>query len=910
MPPGGSFLDFYMMKIRRFFSLCTMAALLTGVACAAEPAPHFILFADDPPVAVPLAETAPGVFENPERTLRVSIAKDRIGELDQWTVSLENTGSSEWKLEPGLYFAGVDRKDFPIYWDGTATESDVAGLTLPHLRDNIRRLAPWASLFGGSEGLLLGLNPGELRSYLATKLAEDQSGLQFQVTTRLVLAPHQMDKVRFFAARYPVVYGGQREAVQRIQDAFPSDFTRNPSTSDCVDGASAQYWLARMSPEKIPGQSPLEFMRRFYARWDWVYAPFKRTGDHWGHEEWWDYKPFTSFQKVRASILQRGFDFDEMSRGEFLKIREQFFNRWRGFYGNFFYSPAGAWIEKELAEKEFPDAIINDPDYRCVLDSWVTGWDREVTVLPWFTSYEKTLREDFRRIAETYNIGGIALDVARGGPRYRGPAIAKPIPARAYDAKGVFIDQGVGVAKLIEYLHTLPVRGSGNNLAVIGNPETGGQTFTVTTRYDAGMFEGQPYHSSGNTVSLARYLLGRKTLSWWKGWGYDTHAVPNWHSQNRAEFIKTMQGLADYTIFSSFEYAALPTIPYQFGVPKLTRYIPEMIASNARGWQAIFPVHKKFSGELLHTGRYGSGLRTRLFFGNPHDEPHTLEATVESGRLGDRAYVFAGYLNGPGELANVFNSPDSQFSFSVPPRQPVLLDAAASLPTDFRGTVTPSWRHDFYTHEITLRFDPAPKESLEVGLPAIPGFRLKKVAAGGDILPAKAGDEGHACVVPAGSGEVRASYVSESLDLSHEAVFAFPFFDAEGNPAFDVVSEQAGLLEQSGLDERIAQYFQFYARVALGNADPKPLVFAVASERPAWVIRIDSAVDAPGIRGEGTNRLILAARDTTEAGRILEDFFRALDERYPVQLGFIGTWGTNGKLLEHFGMMGENLPEN
>jgi len=899
-----------MMKISRFFPLCAAAALLTGAVGAAESAPHFVLFTDDPPVAVSLTETAPNIFENPGRTLRVSLVKDRLGELDQWIISLENTGSSEWRLEPGLCHSGLDRKDFPVYWDGSATESVVADLTLPHLRDNIRRLAPWASLFGGNEGLLLGLNPGELRSYLATKLSEDQSDLQFQVTTRLVLAPGQKDVVRFFSARYPVAYGGQREAVQRIQDAFPADFSRNPSTSDCVDGASAQYWMARVSPEKIPGQAPLEFLRRFSATWDWVYAPFKRTGDHWGHEKWWDYTPFTSFQKVRASILQQSFSFDEMNRDDFLKIREQFFNRWRGFYGNFFYSPAGAWIEKQLAEKEFPDAIIDDPDYRCVLDSWVTGWDREVTVLPWFTSYEKTLREDFRRIAETYNIGGIALDVARGGPRYRGPVIAQPIPARAYDAKGVFIDQGVGVAKFIEYLHTLPVRGTGDNLAVVGNPETGGQTFTVTTRYDAGMFEGPPYHPGSNTVPLARYLLGRKTLSWWKGWAYTTYAAPNWSSQSREEFIKTMQGLADYTIFSSFEYAALPTIPYQFGVPKLTRHIPEMIASNARGWQAVFPVRQEFAGDILHTARYGRGLRTRLFFGNPHDEAFALAATVESGRIGDRAYVFADYLNGPGEIANVFDSPDSRFSFSMPSRQPVLLDAAAALPPGFRGTVTASWRHSFYTHDITLRFDPAPQEPLEIGLPVIPGFRLEKAAGGTEVLPVAAGGEGYVSTIPPSTGEVRVFYTSEYLGLSREDVFAFPFFDPEGNPAFDVTSEQVGLLEQSGLGERIAQYFQFYARVALGNVGPKPLVFAAASNRPAWAIRIDAAVDAPSIRGDGANRLLLAARDTTEAGRILEVFFRALDERYPVHPGFISTWGMDGKMLKHFGMTGKNLPEN
>lgn len=817
---------------------------------------------------------------------------------------ITNESKEERRLEPSLRWEFSSKIPFVTYWDGSTQERALATLDEPIMQSNIRRLAPWSAVYNDENVLLVGVAPLELRSYLRAEYQPGEETRAIVCATRLVLAPGQSDTVTFIFSEFPIRFGGQRETVQHLHDAFPEVYDPHPDVNPAVNGASAQYWASRVTADKIPGGTPEEFMRRMHATWDWCYTPFKRTGDHWGREEDWDYTPNIPFAELRATIINQNFTFDEMPRERFMQLREEYFNQWKDFQGLMFYSPAGVWVEEQLAREKYADAIIEDPNFAWRRTRWVTGWDKEVKVLPWFTSYEQTLKEDFAKIASEYNVGGVALDVARGGPKYRGPSIEKPLVIRAYDEEGIYIDQGVGVAKFIDYLHTLRLRNAPDKrFAVVGNPETGGQTFTVTARYDAGMFEGPPYHPDSENIPLARYILGRKPMAWWAGWAYQRHAIPNWRQYEQADFIKTMKGLTDYVIFSSYEYGGIPTLPMEFGVPKLMDAIPGIVETIQRGWQAVIPVTHDFEKEL-HVARYGTGLSSRLFFGNPYDQPEPITFRVDRDYLGRPIYVWAARHEEAPLTANV-EKEETVISTHLPSRNPALFDTIAELPEEFLGTVTTSFSHSALQQKLRLKIQGTSdsKGQVSIRFPVFENFLPPQITVNGKPVQTEMDKDRVIATISNGEEMVvqwNADWVGERIEKLAE----WNFFDKEGNPVFDVVYSEEKMNEK--MQRRLSDYFLFCGRVVLDQKNVNPVKFVSAeqadAERPQLLLE---KVNEGGndITVVSPQQIRIRYGNEQAGDQLLDHFFKQLDQRYPYTPGFLGTWGIGHDMLLHYDML-------
>lgn len=823
-------------------------------------------------------------------------------------VVYENRGQKELKLEWALV-QQFDQQRYKQYWDGT---SDVRGLSEiegNYEQSNIRRMAPWTAVFADKEGIGIGLDPLELKSFVASRLVESNGKRALEFATRVVVNPGETGKVRFFRTHFPVNFGGMQELTQRVHDSFPEAFNPYPKSAQVYYGTSAQYMMSRVRPESIPGSSPIEHMRRVFATWDWSYAPFKRTGDHWGEEELWDYEPNMPFKDVQATIVQNSFHFDQVTREEFLNMREEHFNRWGQLHGLMFYSAGGVWVEKNLALEKFSDALIEDPAYRYDKIQWVTTWDREVKVFPWYTSYEPFLKENFKKIVENYDTSGVALDVARGGPKYRGPIANEPVEGRAWDEHGNYIDQGIGVARFIDYLHTLPVRYDPEKvLAVIGNPEVGGQTYTVTTRYDSGMYEGPPYHPRRQAIPLARYVLGKKPLTWWAGWMYHRYAVPNWEMYDGAHFEKTMSGLVDYVIFSSFEWAGIPSANYLWGIPKLKRLMPDILQCVRDGWQAVFPVRFNREGwEHLHVARYGNDVGTTLFWGNPYNESSPMEVAVDGGYLGEnRTYLLVDWLTGK-ELEQRSRGVQTGVHFELLAREPVLHKVALAIDAqegDLRFVT--SAERNFETIERHIAF----KEKLAVSttgyIPQIPNYDLQEIVVDGKKLQI---EEGSIVKLPEGTKEIQVRYHRQYLRSSLADILEANHFEASGKPLINISVEGVDERNQELLEIRLNQYFAYFQNVAFKGKGPYRYKGPTATQSELIQVRV-SKDEAPGIYRLSDHSTRIQAESVEQAGQVLDTFLAALDTKYPYLHPMFGTWGTHHGVLVHYGYLNGYLPDS
>lgn len=874
-----------------------------------------VLLPDGQPVALSIVPGGPSSARTENLEVKGEVIPGAEGKLSEWKAEFTNTGKERLLLEPALQWRIKDIGPDALYWNGSLDVQPAAKLPAQENFDTIRRMAPWVAFSDRGQAVMAGLQSMELRSYIATRWERSEDAATAAFVTRIVVEPGQTVPVRFLFGEFPVEYGLRQEVAQRVHDTTPEAFHPNPKAHPSLYGASSQYWASRLLPEETPASAVLERLRRGHATWDWSYAPFKRCGDLWGHEDLWDYKPEIPFEKHTSTVVQSKFHFSDITRGQFLAMREKHFNRNRGRDGLYFFTPGGVWVEKQLAQERYPDALTVDENYRYELTQWVTGHDREVKVLPWFTSYEPVLKADWKRIVENYDICGVALDVCRGGPRYRGPAIEKPLEVRAWDEKGIFIDQGIGIAKYIDFLHTLhPRQAPEYVLAVRGNPEVGGATYMTAARYDGAMFEGPPYNPSYRSLPLQRYILGQKPLTWWSGWLYDRYAVPNYKNYDQAHFIRTMQGLADYTILRSFELASVPTLNYEHGVPAVTEIIPDLIEAIRLGWQAVFPVRFHFDGQL-HTARYGSGLDTLLFYGNPYDEDKPFEVEVDNRRLGaGENLIFAPWRGGEAELRNEFQGRNTRIPFLLTAREPILHRAVAALRNPRDLTVTTRARRSLYETVVTLDFADAGSEPLHLTLPELRDWQLAQVRAQG--RPVEFSREGGHYVLPAltptgGKLSLEIEYRSPWLHLAHDEVKAFQLLDDQGKATFDIVA--IGSPQDTEMAaEKLRQYAAFYNAAVLGGKGTEVAIYqgdkAPAPSGNRLQLKVDPEAKEAGIWLAAPGLILVQGRSAGELEEALDHLLAAFDEFYPYTPGFIPTWGMAASVLKHTGMTGKVLP--
>ena len=188
---------------------------------------------------------------------------------------------------------------------------------------------------------------------------------------------------------------------------YPKMFNPTPNIDPRVQTPGSTYMVWQGYGVYSP-----EYLRRGRAGWEWCYAPFKRTGDIYGRDKFWDYT-------IALPPIKKFLDFrpGDISAKEFRDERKKMFVNRDIAYDNamMFYVPACVWCERVLAEKEYPDAIINEKGFDCAHDSaWVTGHDKEVRIFPGENKYGNVAREDLKNILLENDISGFAFDCATG----------------------------------------------------------------------------------------------------------------------------------------------------------------------------------------------------------------------------------------------------------------------------------------------------------------------------------------------------------------------------------------------------------------------------------------------------------------------------------------------------------------
>jgi hypothetical protein len=204
-------------------------------------------------------------------------------------LTFDNRGEEQRWLEAGVNLDLAMGADWE-FWDGLNTVSGAPALA--HMRDTLPGVFPAAAVYTPQAGVALGIEPMQLLSYLRSSVTSDDGRhARFEYATRIVVDPGTSEQVEFVVTAFEGNYG-HFGVLQRYVDAFPDAFSSRPGADPRVSLTGAQYraWSVN-NPEMC---------RRSYSGWEWAYAPFRRTGDIYGHREFWEYTPARPFGRPRG----------------------------------------------------------------------------------------------------------------------------------------------------------------------------------------------------------------------------------------------------------------------------------------------------------------------------------------------------------------------------------------------------------------------------------------------------------------------------------------------------------------------------------------------------------------------------------------------------------------------------------
>ncbi len=845
-------------------------------------------------------EFADGVWRATAEGLALGVKPARVGPLMTLGIVAGNAGDARRLIQIALVGEVALDAESAIYWDGSyQARAPLAGLD-PGPGDVRERSAfPLTAVGDAAHGVIMGTTPTTMISY-AQPWLEHRPGEQssFGFALRMVLEPGAPERATLCIGGVRGVEFGFLEGVwETYQAAFPENFRPREGIPDGMWLTSSVYKSWSAPPDR-------EWLRRLWCGWDWCYVPFKRAGDMYCRAEDWDYQMLGKpNEEATRTFMGEKRHMGEMSLEEFRADREQYFADYGLDCGHLFYTPAGIWVEKQLAQAKFPDAIVVNDDIPTEYSRWVTPYDTELFVQPTGTSYAERLLEDYRLLLEELDISGFAFDVCVAGKRNYGPGAELPIRGRSWDERGVFFDTGISMVQQMEFIRSLDTSDKPYDVpAIIGS---------------AGSFTA--WHSDGALMELTLsgrhkfkvpvmcMALGGKPGVIWKG--YDLHKLlPDWEELSRRDFLMMLSKMADYVYLKSFGQGTYPNINYEVGMDKWQAEMPLLVELVKSGWHPLTPMTLDADAELW-TGRYGQGATTSLALANPNEEDVRAGVRVDNRYLGGSGYIFVDRKDPEGELAQTVTRATTELSVSAPRRQATVLRAVLGIKTKQSLAVTARMNEGIDRRAVSAQVTAPEAELAGLELGSWPGFAVESVQVNGQALAGGA----RIAQLQAGANTITVGYAASYVQMTQADLDAFAFLTPESEMNFSVVAPEPQRRDYRRVAERLDRYFKFYALNAR-EVEAADLAVATDAAEVATPLRIELAIgeghdDTGWSLSEDGTALRLSASDEREAIRRTEELLRILDARFEYFAGFRQIGAMHWKFYETFGLTDRVMSE-
>lgn len=789
--------------------------------------------------------------------------------------TLENNGAEQaWlKIQQVLPWLGEE----PVsYWDGFAPYPQVTG---PIIRKDKMGAFPMSCLFTKNSGLAIALDGNQIFSYMESEVRAGNPK-QMAHGVKVVIDPKKKETVTFLVYAFNSDYG-HLNALQVYYDLFPLCFAPAQGIDPrIVERSETEYPYNFTVP-------PTEIIRRSCGGWRWNYAPFKIAGDWLAKPELWNKYPH---EKGNCNESQQKHIDETFNNITCEQYHEQRVQRMKLDTDeacdaiSMFYTISHC--DHRLAKDRYPDAIVTDPATKNTYGpGWVHTGSTEHRMWWWENDFARDTMQDLSKIKDSLNIGGFAIDCAGSsggkGAKCRNNGIERS-PGRAYDDEGVYCDEGVAVAKMADYMHSLK---KGNRTMGVAMNASAGQWYMLF-RGDVTLAEGKVTHALTNTrdFEAARYLMGKKPRIFYCILFYhDTIGMEiDWQQFSAAEVRKIYRNLWNAALLFSYRFALYPATDMAFGSERMMKHLPKMAKIIPAGWEPVSAIRP---GKDLWTARYGKDLNSYLFVGNQTVDPQDFTASIDNEYLGQGSYVFCTFEGEP--LDNQVVDGKTKIKHTLAPMDPLLLKAEARIQGITVFTAKVSETDELNQGTVNLSLQGSGNAEIALRLPPKTHGTQLTVNGAPVKFDAQTGTVSFKTALK-GSNAIILTWQSDVFQVAKKDLLAFPFTDGQKPTCTLLLPEPA-----DKQDEYAALRLQNYFRTYYGEVQKvKDLVIPIKKqaeqgEVTGALIRLEKG-DQPSIALDtGKNLLTLRAPTAAERFELANKLMGVLDEKY-IYYGTIG----------------------
>ena len=595
--------------------------------------------------------------------LGVEVASRQVGDLTEWRMNIVNRTPKpvRLRLRLGRAFAGFGGE----FWDGFTVHTDVRKSILPTTH---RYGFPAIAYLHARRLWGIGYAPNTVSSRFERSCRIENDGGKLLFDSYLALAPGQRDGAVF------VRYTGEdaddyTDLVEAIYRAYPRWFRPVAGADERLFGMGGYYWSSRATRDE-----QREEARRVRLNWEWYYNMYQKAGDFFPSPAFWDASRGYKTELAHAKGDTPGTVADWLA-----------YNRERIRAGNgqtaMFYYHIQQFCNSTLLKTNYPDSAWRDKQGRP--GAPVSGWAEAGTACyawPGRSNFGKAIRQDLRRLWDTFPIAGFAHDVTLGDTKYYGPHLAKE-NGKAFDDDGqVYAVEGVALARNFDRIHAFPAHADGRRAAIIAN-----EIFTYLPMFhaDAGIHEMPPYDRA-DLVAPRRLLAGQKPYYWWKGFRADSLIA--WDRLDKTQCREAVAGLVDYLLLTSLRFGAIPAVFYSKGYRDVWEIIPLLQELQRAGWRAATYVTlenvstggRPYARELpVWVSRFGTGRESTIVLSSPRRRGYSGKATIRTSRFGASGAVYAAIDGTP--VDNLVTRRTTTLAVHLADHHPLILRKVAVL---------------------------------------------------------------------------------------------------------------------------------------------------------------------------------------------------------------------------------------
>ncbi|MGC8977506.1 MAG: hypothetical protein ACP5OB_07820 [Candidatus Ratteibacteria bacterium] len=785
------------------------------------------------------------LWESKDKTIQLDITIENFKNLLILNVNIKNFEDKGRRIEVGINLPLIEGKW--RFFDGRYEHYDIKEEIK---RDDINSTFPLSCVYDENSGIGIGIKPEQLLSYLCSKFDRNNN---FVYSTRFFLKSNEEEKISFLLFGCESEFGW-RNFVQIYYDTFPEFFIHNPDIDkrivEGIDTAGFPYSY------NYSGMSR-EILRRIKGTVCWCYAPWKREGDWYCREEYWDYKPANEEVAIRAAQWQ-------MKADQYRKLRQEKFKIVKDYdVAGCFYIWNGC--ESQLADTKFPESKITEKPSLMTHHYETAYW-----MFPYGGKYGEFFEDGLKKVFEEIDgVVGIAYDSSggMGNRRYYGKLIETLDLAKAWDEKGIYILEGVGMAKNFDFIHSLKTKDGKYKVGIWINP--GGEhpiPYMMVFRSDRGMVE-WPWintydKNTKELLDIYRLLMGKKVMAMHSTLRGDRFAERiNWRNFKKEEIIETYRGLWKHMIIGCLYWGILPYPDLIRGIPEMFEILPLLLEIKDAGWE-VTPCCKGPKDLLI--SRYGKKIKY-FTFSNPTRDKIKGNIEIKGKYFEEKVPVLTNWWGF--EFTTEIKDGNSYFEIDILPREFLIIRSVIDYKGDGVKIKTKENRKSD-TIEINIEFLKVNGKNHQFYINEPEGYYLKEVKIDGKVIEVK---KNKFSLIPKENEKVNVKLVSKVIKSKEDDILNFPY---EKSVIF-VDSD-----ELKSCAEWINEYFKFWYKY--GKEKPEDISIEIKninekSENQFKIILTKEKISEIKIEG---NELKIGGKDIDEIKENVKKLLEILDKKY------------------------------